>query len=164
MKARKGANGEFLGNYTDLFISTNWNNEINGVLVSEWDLVDLYEGGFLCPVWNGNSWTEGATPSQLTKKQQDQEFARYVERQQEGMKRYLELAAEFRVNKLNGLISEEFHNTIEETLRPVRDEFVKGQFITSLEKLETIGSGVVGQTIYDQIHSSITQAIDQFYN
>lgn len=68
MKARKGTNGEFLGNYTDLFISTNWNNEINGVLVSDWELVDLYDGDFLTPYWNGVTWVESSSQEDVDNK------------------------------------------------------------------------------------------------
>ena len=156
-------NNKPAGNYTSEFLAKNTDKVINGELVSEWDIVTLYNGSFISPFWNGSKWVESATPEEIISSNQSKEYNLYLKRQSEGVRRYLNLAAEFRVKKLDGQITDEFHKLIENTLKPVRDEFVNGQFITSIEKLEEIGSDIITQSIYDQIHLSITEAINEFY-
>ncbi len=91
------------------------------------------------------------------------EFFKYQLRQQDGTNRYLILSAEFRLLKLNEDITDAFHILIEDKLKPVRDELVNGQFITSKRLLEEIGSSVIGQVTYDRFHLSLTLAIAEHY-
>ena len=164
MKYRVKQSGLYGGKYTidqmNKWIENNPTEAQNTTFV---DVV--YNGGLLMPIFDSgsNTWVESSSQTDSDNNDIQKELNLYYERQSEGVKRYLKLAAEFRLKKLNGDITDAFHKSIEETLRPVRDEFVNGQFITSKEKLEEIGSSVIGQTIYDQIHSSITEAINEFY-
>lgn len=69
MKARI-YNNEFQGVYTEDFINANFNNVINGVLVSEWELTELMPSDKLInPLWDGSKWTEGATDSEIIEKE-----------------------------------------------------------------------------------------------
>jgi hypothetical protein len=53
------------GNYTDDFILDNFDKIINGQLVSEWELADLYNKDFINPFWNGTEWVESATSEEI---------------------------------------------------------------------------------------------------
>lgn len=164
MKYRVKENNLYGGKYT-IDQMNKW-IENNPIEAQNTTFIDVeYTGGLLIPIFDdaSNTWIESSSQADSENNDLQKEFNLYSERQSEGINRYLKLAAEFRLKKLNGDITDSFHKTIEETLRPVRDEFVNGQFITSKEKLEEIGSGVIGQQIYDQIHSSILEAINEFY-
>ena len=55
-------NKKMHGNYTDAFIDENYNNIVNGVLVSQWELVEEYSGingsQIVVQSWdNGNFYT-----------------------------------------------------------------------------------------------------------
>ncbi len=166
IRSKYKQDGSFDGNYSDEWLQKNTNNTVKGELVKDWNTTNIiYNGNLISPIFNGTEWIEnGSNEEEEQIKRKEKEYFKYLERQKEGVKRYLELSAEFRLNKLDGLITNEFHILLEDTLRPVRDEFVNGQYITSLEKLESIGSDIVGQQIYDKIHDSITQGIEEFYN
>ena len=78
MKARI-LNNNFQGIYTDDFIESNFNNIINGQLVSEWELTDISPNKTLLkPIWNVLEWIEGATPEEIAEQenQQKQELKR----------------------------------------------------------------------------------------
>ena len=114
-----------------------------------------------------NSYTyevETHTEEELNENEKLQEQNRYLQRIEAGKNRFSKLAADFRVDKLNGVITHEFHRLLEDTLKPVRDEFVNGQFISSLEILESIGGSEITIEIYDNIHASITEAIQEHYS
>ena len=65
MKARI-LNSEFNGIYTNDFIIKYWDEEINGQLVSEWQLTEVLPNkNFIKPIWNGTEWIEGLTPEEL---------------------------------------------------------------------------------------------------
>ena len=91
------------------------------------------------------------------------EFLKYQQRAQDGNDAYLKISAEFRIAKLSGQISEAEHKAIEELLIPVRDEIRAGQWISGKLKLEALGSGLIGSTLYDRLHLQITQYIDLCY-
>lgn len=164
MKYRVKQNGLYGGKYTVEQMNTWISN--NTIEAENTTFVDIaYNDVFLLPRFDNvnNEWIESIDSDEQVSDTIEKEFNLYLQRQEEGIKRYLKIAAEFRIKKLNGDITEGFHNLIEETLRPVRDEFVNGQFISSLEKLEAIGSSEIGEQIYNDLHSSIQQAITEFY-
>ena len=106
---------------------------------------------------------ETYTPEQIKENEKIQEQNKYLERIEVGKNKYTKLCADFRIDKINGVITHEFHRLLENTLKPVRNEFVNGQFITALEVLESIGSEDITISIYDNIHASITEAIQDYY-
>jgi len=91
------------------------------------------------------------------------EFAKYQQRERDGMDAYLKISAEFRVAKLSGQISEAEHKAIEELLIPVRDEIRAGQWISGLVKMEALGSQNIGVALYDRLYLQISNYIAQCY-
>jgi hypothetical protein len=54
------------GIFSQDFINGNFTNVINGELVSEWILVNIFPNeNFINPTWNGSEWIEGATPEEI---------------------------------------------------------------------------------------------------
>jgi len=86
----------------------------------------------------------------------------YLKRAGDGIKAYAEISAEFRLAKLAGVISEEQHGAIEETLIPVRNEVLAGQWMSALQKLEAIGVAI-GSELYDRLHTQISNYIAENY-
>ena len=91
------------------------------------------------------------------------EFAKYQQRERDGMDAYLKISAEFRVAKLSGQISEAEHKAIEELLIPVRDEIRAGQWISGLVKMEALGAQNIGVALYDRLYLQISNYIAQCY-
>lgn len=89
----------------------------------------------------------------------DKEFDLYKRRELDGKNAFLRLSAELRLAKLSGAISEQTHAIIEDTLKPVRDEVVLGQWKGGLIILESIGSAIVGLNFYNRIHLKLTDYI-----
>jgi hypothetical protein len=87
----------------------------------------------------------------------------YLKRAGDGIKAYAEISAEFRLAKLAGVISEEQHGAIEETLIPVRNEVLAGQWMSALQKLEAIGVAI-GSELYDRLHTQISNYIAENYD
>jgi PHD/YefM family antitoxin component YafN of YafNO toxin-antitoxin module len=110
---------------------------------------------------------EGATAEEIANQQMEQLKARetemYKKRTQDGINAYAEISAEFRLAKLAGVISEEQHGAIEETLIPVRNEVLAGQWISALQKLEAIGVAI-GSELYDRLHTQISNYIAENYD
>ncbi len=156
-------NKQNAGNYTEEFIEQNKDKVINGSLVSEWELVTEYKANFIKPIYENGEWVEGVTPEEILKQKEQNEFAKYQLRQSRGLESYLKLCAEFRLAKESGSLTPELYAQIEETLIPVRDELVNGQFITAKTKLEVIGSDVIGVELYDRFIYSLTQDIEELY-
>jgi hypothetical protein len=164
MKYRVKPNGLYGGMYTiDQMIKWIENNNEEAENTTFTDIP--YNGSFLLPKFDTefNNWIESVDLNDEQNNSIEKEYVLYLQRQKEGMSRYLKIAAEFRIKKLNGDISDNFHKIVESTLQPVRDEFVKGQFITSLDLLEQIGSPIIGEQIYNDLHNSINEAITEFY-
>ena len=107
--------------------------------------------------------TESYTPEQIAEQKKQKEFAQYQLRQSRGLESYLKLCAEFRLAKEAGQLTPELYTQIEETLIPVRDELVNGQFITAKTKLEVIGSDVIGVELYDRFINSLNEDIQELY-
>lgn len=115
---------------------------------------------------NGNGTVEsyqGIHPNELAEKQIGDEFQKYIKRQQDGIEAYLLISAELRMAKFGGIISDAAHKIIEKTLEPVRAEVVLGQWVGGLQKLEEIGSTIIGQTMYDDLYNRITTYITNNY-
>lgn len=91
------------------------------------------------------------------------ETERYVKRANDGCLAYAEISAEFRLAKLNGIISEEAHSVIEKTLIPVRNEVLAGQWISAKNELILLGSSVIGVDLYDRLLNQITEYISDNY-
>ena len=103
------------------------------------------------------------TDEEQTEYEKEIESEKYLQRIETGKLRFAKIAADFRIDKMNGNITHEFHRLLEETLKPVRDEFVNGQFISAKEKLEEIGSSIITEVIYNNLLNSISGAIDEHY-
>ena len=107
--------------------------------------------------------TEELTADEAKAINQNTEFDLYMNRKEDGIRRYLMISAEFRLAKLGGDITPEFHILLEDTLKPVRDEMVLGQFKNALRFLEAIGSSVITVVNYDRFHLSLTKSITKTY-
>jgi hypothetical protein len=146
----------FGGFYDDDKIPSN--RELAGV---------MYENQFLKPTWNGTEWIEGATDEEIEQEQQVEalriETEMYKKRTQDGINAYAEISAEFRLAKLAGVITEAQHGAIEETLIPVRNEVLAGQWISALQKLEAIGVAI-GSELYNRLHTQISNYIAENYD
>ena len=151
------------GNYTDAFIDKNYNNIVNGVLVSQWELVEEYSGDFLIPIYENNEWVEGATPEQKYKDKVNKEYIIYLQRQNEGLNLYLKHEAEYRIMYLNDVITKEEFNTIEDALKPVRLELGFGQLKTAKEILKDIPESRIGVEIYNTFYSDLDKLINELY-
>lgn len=99
----------------------------------------------------------------ILKNEQDKEFELYLKRKSDGETAYLKLSAEFRIAKLNGLISEESHSHIEECLTPVRNEIMFGQWKKGLEILESIDSDTIGDELYGRLLIQLKEYISKNY-
>lgn len=127
----------------------------------------VYNGNFINPIWNGSEWIEEATPEEIEEQQQAEALRKetelYKKRTQDGINAYAEISAEFRLAKLAGVISEAQHGAIEETLIPVRNEVLAGQWISALQKLEVIGVEI-GSELYNRLHTQISNYISENYD
>ncbi len=94
-----------------------------------------------------------------TEKAKNNEFNLYQKRQQDGVDAYLRLSAEFRLAKLNGIITEEEQKGIERILIPVRNEVLAGQWISALQILEEISFTNIGESLYNRLHLLLTNYI-----
>jgi len=103
------------------------------------------------------------TPEELVQQKLQIETKKYIQRQQDGVEAYALISAEFRLAKLSGQINSATHTTIEENLRPVRDEVLAGQWITALEKLSAIGILSIGEAVYSKLHTQIETYIAENY-
>jgi len=103
------------------------------------------------------------TQSELLEQALNNETQKYIQRTQDGVNAYAKLSAEFRLAKLNGILSEESQKGIEATLIPVRNEVLAGQWISALQILETIGFSIIGQSLYDRLHLLLTDYISANY-
>lgn len=93
----------------------------------------------------------------------NEEYARYQQRIRDGQDAYAKASAEIRMSKLQGDIDQTIHELIENTLEPVRNELYMGQWITARKKLEAIGPTIIGQSLYNDYHTRLTDYIDQSY-
>lgn len=109
-------------------------------------------------------WTEGATPEQIQKKQSlilmQKETLLYEKRIADGIRKYAEISARFRLAKQSGHLDSELHIYLENTLRPVRNEVLAGQWMTAQELMQEIISQHVSIPAFDEIYQMITNYIN----
>jgi hypothetical protein len=101
--------------------------------------------------------------AEIIAKALEDEKNRYIQRTQDGVNAYAELSAEFRLAKLNGILSEEQQKGIERILVPVRNEVLAGQWISALQLLEEIGFTNIGESLYGRLHLLLTDYITLNY-
>lgn len=117
------------------------------------------------PIYNSIDDTiiEGATSTEVTQasylKFLDSESKRYLKRTKDGQEAYAKISAEFRIAKLNGIITELAHGIIESELIGVRNEILAGQWISGRQKLESLGNIIIGVSLYNRLHLQITTYI-----
>ena len=102
-------------------------------------------------------------PNQQIENALNVETEKYIKRVNDGINAYARISAEFRLAKLNNQISEEQHHGIEVVLIPVRNEVLAGQWISAKIQLEQIGSSIIGETLYNRLHTQITHYINENY-
>ena len=76
---------------------------------------------------------------------------------------YAEISAEFRLAKLNGLMSESTQSAIEKILISVRNEVLAGQWVSAKNELELIGNSNIGADLYNRLHNQISNYITENY-
>lgn len=103
------------------------------------------------------------TESEIKDREKNIEFQIYLKRKKDGEQAYLKISAEFRLAKLNGVISEETHRFIENILKPVRNEVMFGQWKEALFILEEIGNSQIGNELYNRLHLQISNYINENY-
>ena len=91
------------------------------------------------------------------------ETEKYIKRQQDGVQMYAEISAEFRLAKLNGLMSESTQSAIEKILISVRNEVLAGQWVSAKNELELIGNSNIGADLYNRLHNQISNYITENY-
>jgi hypothetical protein len=85
---------------------------------------------------------------------QYEEEVNYVKRQEDGVRAYLSITSELRILQKAGYITREHNRAIEDTLQPVRNEIVLGQWKTAMEKLVEIGvTNTVTESMYQRFYS-----------
>lgn len=87
------------------------------------------------------------------------ETEKYQIRKIDGEKTFLAFAADLRLKKLNGLITDVEFEQIEELLFPVRTEITLGQWKTALKKLQEINPTSIGNELYAKIETTISDYI-----
>jgi hypothetical protein len=92
-----------------------------------------------------------------------EEFELYRMRKEDGINAFLRISAELRLAKLNGQLDEVAQRAVELAIEPVRDEVVLGQWISAKEKLEEIGSSVIGEDFYNRVFNELTDYINVNY-
>jgi hypothetical protein len=92
-----------------------------------------------------------------------EEFEKYRQRKEDGINAFLKISAELRLAKLSGQLDEQSQRVVELTIEPVRDEVVLGQWISAKEKLEEIGSSVIGEDFYNRVLNELTSYIVKNY-
>ena len=122
--------------------------------VTKWDFESL-------------KWVEGMTQEELDQiaalQALENETEKYKIRQCDGVAAYAKISAEFRLAKLNGVITEESHAVIEQTLIVVRNEVLSGQWKSARIELENIGSTIIGVELYDRLHLQLSDYIALSY-
>ena len=137
-----------------------------------WTMVDVQlppNNGFIKPQFNFTlqKWQEGLTQAEIDEMNYQNalvsETEKYKIRQCDGVAAYAKISAEFRLAKLNGVITEEAHAVIEQTLIVVRNEVLSGQWKSARLELESIGSTIIGVELYDRLHLQLSDYIALSY-
>ena len=106
---------------------------------------------------------ETYTEEEVRLNENESEYNKYLQRIEKGKEKYLKLCGEFRLSRNRAEITQEFYETLEDILEPVRTELVNGQFVTAKRKLIEIGSLIITQELYDRFYNSIQTDIDELY-
>jgi hypothetical protein len=93
----------------------------------------------------------------------EREYELYKQRKLDGENLFLRKAAKFRIAKLDGFIDDDTFQSIEDIFEPVRREVVEGQWKSGLKKLLLIDPASVGQSLYNEIHTDLSNYIAQSY-
>jgi hypothetical protein len=142
----------------------NGNITLNGNLIPMDESSNAYQDYYTWLAAGGTlDETEELSMQEAADQALEDEYQLYIKRKDDGMKAYLMISAELRTAKLSGQINEEQHQVIESTLEGVREEVVLGQWIGAKRKLELIGSTLIGETMYNDLHSRITSYISDNY-
>lgn len=99
----------------------------------------------------------------LALEQLSYETAKYIQRSKDGQEAYAKISAEFRLAKLNGQITEEAHAIVEKILIPVRNEVLAGQWMSAINELISIGSELIGESLFYRLYSQIDNYIQYSY-
>ena len=113
---------------------------------------------------NGGVFTEVDATQEEIQQQQikaslQSETEQYIKRQQDGVQAYAEISAEFRLAKLNGIMTEASQIIIEKILIPVRNEVLAGQWISAKNELEEISNKNIGADLYNRLLFQISNYI-----
>jgi hypothetical protein len=119
---------------------------------------------FVKPKFNPQTkeYYEGATQLESIAVKTEAEYQRYLQRKRDGEEYHLRICAELRVAKLAGGISQEQYDAIYAATAPARNEIVAGQWMSGLKEFEKL-SGVLSSTLYNRIHTDITNYITLNY-
>lgn len=113
---------------------------------------------------NGGIYEEfEGTEEEKIEKLNNEETQNYLQRVNDGILLVSQFSAKLRVAKLNGVINEESHKIIDDTLIPVRTEVLAGQFKSAKYRLEEIGTAIIGQSLYDEILTELNNYISVNY-
>lgn len=123
---------------------------------------------FLIAKQNGLVQYVESTPEEIAQQQiinlKQKETDLYIKRIQDAQRIWAGLSAEFRIAKQVGQMDDATENIILAELKPVLDIVVPfGQWVTGYQLLVSIGSSVIGQTLYDKLHNIIWNYIQENY-
>lgn len=119
---------------------------------------------FVQPKYNPQTDTfyEGATQQQQMANKVEDEFRRYLQRKVDGEEYHLRICAELRVARLGGGITQEQYDAIYAATAPARNEIIAGQWMSGEKEFARL-SGILSPTLYNRIHTDITNYIAQNY-
>jgi hypothetical protein len=147
--------------YENIFAGNYEENEIPEDKISVSSSINQDE--FIKPIWNGLQFVENSTQQEIEEQKIKEtllsETEKYIKRQQDGVQAYAEISAEFRLAKLNGIMTEASQVIIEKILIPVRNEVLAGQWISAKNELELIGDSNIGADLYNRLHFQISNYI-----
>lgn len=118
------------------------------------------------PKFVNGQWVESLSVEEIESKENEkrlsEETKMYIKRTEDGKNAYAQISAEFRLAKLNGIITEAQHGAIEDVLIPVRNEVLAGQWISARLKLEKLKKKIKVD-LYNRLHFQISDYITNNY-
>lgn len=106
--------------------------------------------------------SEGAKESDMAAVTIENEYQLYVQRKKDGEEYHLRICAELRVMKLANGITQDQYDAIYKATAPTRNEIISGQWLSGLKEFEKL-NGVLSPTLYNRIHTDITNYITLNY-
>ena len=103
--------------------------------------------------------TETYTPEEIAEQKEQKEYNLYHQRQTEGLNLYLKYETKWRLSYLDGVITKEEFNAVEDIYKPVRLELGFGQLKTAQIVLE----GINEVEYYNDIKNDLEILIEQLY-